>query len=281
MSGIKISALAVTLMLAGTSVAQASTYAVSYDTISNFSLGFTGGAGNLSAFTFSTDVAAQGVLFDANFGTTDAAAACVGAFCAAFNNSFSAHGASGDYAYGDALIGNGNVLVGTGSASSIGEIAAGPAGFASGSNSMVASFQVLATPGTVSFAFNAQPYMQALGAGNAFSTMTIAISNFATGQQVFSWAPNGVVNSGISGGTETADSQNLNFGIGSGITYNPITGSFAAATNSLGTGVYTLNISMSNQVSAVPEANTWAMLLVGAGLVGLRLRQKVAASRRP
>lgn len=275
MSGIKISALAVTLMLTGASgLAQASTYAVSYDTISNFSLGFTGGAGNLSAFTFSTDVAAQGVLSEAYFGTTDAPAACIGTFCGAFNNSFSAHGAGGDYAYGDALIGNGSVLAGAGSASSIGEITAGPAGFASGSNSMVATFLVT-SPGTVSFAFNALPYMQVLGTGNAFSTMTIAISNGAS--QVFNWAPDGVVGSGISGGTETADGHNLNFGIGSG-SYNPTTGSFAATTSSLVTpGMYTLNISMSNQVSAVPEADSWAMLLVGLGLVGLRLRQKAAA----
>jgi hypothetical protein len=230
-------ALATGLMLTGTSgLAQASSYAVSYDTISNFSLGFTGGAGSLTAFTFSTDVAAQGALSEAYYGTSDAPAACVGAFCGAFNNSFNAHGAGGDYAYGDALIGNGSVLAGAGSASSIGEITAGPAGFASGSNSMVAFFQVApSTSGTVSFTFNALPYMQVSGAGTAFSTMTIAISN-SLGQQVFSWAPNGVIGSGISGGSETADGQNLNFGIGPGVTYNPTTGSFVAATSNLGTG---------------------------------------------
>lgn len=263
---------ALALALAGTSgLAQAGAYAVSYDAISNFSLGFTSGAGNLSAFTFSTDVAAQGSLFDAHLGATDAASACVGAFCSAFNNSFVAHGASGDYAYGDALIGNTNVTTGAGSASSIGEIASGPAGFASGANSMVATFQVGA-PGAVTFAFDALPYMQVLGAGSAFSTMSISISG-ASGQ-VFSWAPNGVVGSGISGGTETADALNLNWGIGPGATYNPLTGSFAAVTGTLGSGTYTLNISMSNQVSAVPEADTWAMLGVGLTLVGFTARRR-------
>ena len=275
LSAIKISTLAAMLMLTGANgLAQASTYAVSYDTISNFSLVFGGGAGNLSPFTFSTNVAAQGNVVDANFGTVDAAAACVGGFCSAFNNSFSAHGAAGDYAYGDALIGNGNVQSGNASASSIGEIS-GSAGFASGTNSMIANFLVT-TPGTVSFAFNAQPYMQVLAGGSAFSTMTITI--FGAAGQVFSWAPNGVVGSGISGGVETLDSQNLNLAIASGVTYNPGAGSFAAMTNNLATGAYTLNISMSNQVSAVPEADAWAMLLAGLGLVGLRARQKAKAS---
>lgn len=267
-------------LVAGSAIAhapaQASTYAVSYNSINNFSLAF-GGMGTLSPFTFSTSVAAQGVLSDVNFGASDAAAACVGAFCGALNNSFSAHGTGGDYAYGDALIGNGNVLSGAGSAASIGEISAGPEGFASGSNSMVGSF-FLATPGTVSFAFNALPYMQVAGAGNAFTTMTIAISN-AAGQQVFSWAPDGMVGSGITGGTETSDSHNLNFGIASGVTYNPAAGSFAAATGNLASGMYTLNISMSNQVTAVPEPETWAMLLAGMGLVALRARQKSKAAQ--
>ncbi len=168
MSSMKITMLAAALILAGASgLAQASSYAVSYDTISNFKVSFTGGAaGSLSGFTFSTDVAAQGSQFAANGGTTNAAAACVGAFCSAFNNSYNAHGAGGDYAYGDAVISNTNMLAGTASASSIGEITAGPAGFANGSNNMAGSLFVT-TPGTVSFSFNALPYMQVLGTGSA------------------------------------------------------------------------------------------------------------------
>lgn len=272
MSSIKITALAAALILAGASgLAQASSYAVSYDTISNFKVSFTDmAAGNLSGFTFSTDVAAQGAQYAANFGATNAAAACVGAFCSTFNNSYNAHGTGGDYAYGDALIANTNMLAGTASASSIGEITAGPTGFANGSNNMAGTLFVT-TPGTVSFSFNALPYMQVLGTGSASSTMTIAISGLAG--QVFSWAPDGVVGSGISGGAETADSLNLNFGIASG-TYNPATGSFAAKTNHLAAGAYSVNISMSNQVSAVPEADTWAMLATGLGLVGFAVRRR-------
>lgn len=275
MSAIKASTLVALLAFAGTTgQAQANPYVVSYDKISNFSLVFGGGAGNLSPFTFSTNVAAQGNGIDANFDAVDASPACIGTFCSAFDNNFSAHGASGNYAYGDALIGNGNILTGNASASSIGEIS-GSAGFASGTNSMIATFSVT-TPGTVSFAFNAQPYMQVLGGGTASSSMTITISG-ALGQ-VFNWTPNGVVGA-IIGGTETLDSSNLNLAIASGVTYNPGTGSFAATTDNLGTGLYTLNISMWNQVSAVPEPETWAMLLAGLGLVGLRARQRNKAAR--
>lgn len=272
MSGIKITTLAAALILAGASgLAQASSYAVSYNTINNFDLNFNNGAtGNLLGFTFSTAVAAQGAQSVANIGASNAPAACVGAFCSSFNNSYSSHGMGGDYAYGDALISSTNILAGTASASSIGEITAGPAGFANGSNSMAGQL-IVSTPGTVSFSFNALPFMQVMGTGNAFSTMSITI--FGSAGQVFSWTPDGMVGSGISGGLETTDSLNLNVGIASG-TYNPTVGSFAAQTNSLAAGTYSINISMANQVTAVPEADTWAMLATGLGLVGFAVRRR-------
>ncbi len=197
MSSMKITMLTAALMLAGASgLAQANSYAVSYNTINNFGLTFTDRAvGSLLRFTFSTAVAAQGTQTVANVGVTDAAAACVGAFCGTFNNSYSAHGAGGDYAYGDALIGGTDLLAGTASASSIGEISAGPAGFANGSNIMVGHLFV-ATPGTVSFSFNALPYMQVLGTGSANSSMSITIFG-SVGGQVFNWTPDGVLGSGI------------------------------------------------------------------------------------
>lgn len=274
MTRMKITTLTAALILAGASgLAQASSYAVSYNTINNFDLNFGNGAtGSLSGFTFSTDVAAQGAQSAANIGASNAPAACVGAFCATFNNSYNAHGAGGDYAYGDALIGGTNILAGTASASSIGEISAGPAGFANGSNSMAGYLQ-LSTSGTVSFLFNALPYMQVVGTGNAFSTMSITIFGTQGQGQVFNWTPDGVLGSGISGGAETADSLNLNFGIASG-TYNPTVGSFAAQTNALAAGTYSINISMANQVTAVPEADTWAMLATGLGLVGFAVRRR-------
>lgn len=278
MSIIKASVIAAAITLSGTSdLAQAVSYSVSTNTITNFGLVFSGGAGNLMPFTFSTNVAAQGAGSSANFNPTDAPAACVGAFCGLFNNSFAAHGANGDYAYGDAQISSSNVQGNVGAASTIGEIsAASQAGFANGANSMTAFFSVTGAPGSVAFSFNATPYMQLIDNGTAFTSMSITITNGA-GAQVFNWAPNGALGSGISGGTESSDAVNLNLGLGPNSTYNPGLGGFSAATNSLATGQYTLNISMSNQVSAlpVPEADTWAMLLAGLGLIAFK-----AAKRR-
>jgi hypothetical protein len=40
------------------------------------------------------------------------------------------------------------------------------------------------------------------------------------------------------------------------------------------TGAYDLNTFVESRVSAVPELSTWAMMLVGFGLVGLQVRRK-------
>lgn len=249
--------------------AQAVTYAVSHTSVSNFGMSFVNPAtGVLNGFTFSTDVAAHGNGSVGNYGGTDAAAACLGADCATWNNSFTAHGpGGGDFAYGDAKISNSGISSGSGAAASIGEIAAGQAGFASGSNSMIGTL-VINSPGAVAFSFNAIPYLSITpGIATSFASFTITLTN-SLGAQVFSWAPDGSLGSGISGGTESQDGVNLNLGITPGVTYNPGSGSFAAQTGSLASGFYSLNISMTNQVSAVPEAHTVSMMLAGLGLVG-------------
>ena len=78
------------------------------------------------------------------------------------------------------------------------------------------------------------------------------------------------------GGTETSDASNLNAGITSVNTYNPVNGSFAAQSGTLAAGFYTISIGMSNSVTAVPEADSWAMLLAGLGLVGFAARRKLS-----
>lgn len=255
--------------------AQAVTYAVSHTSVSSFGMSFVNPAtGALNGFSFSTDVAAQGASSVANFGATDAAGACLGPDCTGWTNSFVSHGAgSGNFAYGDAQISNSGISSGVGAASAIGEIAAGQAGFASGSNSMIGTL-VINSPGAVAFSFNATPYLTITsGVATSFASLTITLTN-NLGQQVFSWAPDGSVGTGISGGTESQDGVNLNLGITPGVTFNPGSGAFAAQTGSLTSGVYSLNISMTNQVSAVPEAHTLSMMLAGLGLVGF------VASRR-
>ena len=265
----------------GSGTAQASAYAVSTNSISNFNLSFGGTTGSLFGFTSSADTAVQGTS-NSGFSALDAPAACVGAACVGWSNQFSPHGASGSYAYGDAQISNANVLTGMGAASTIAEISSGAAGFALGTNQLN-GFINLAGNGNVSFSFNATPFMSATATGGDFSSalMSMSISLYnGSGQQVFNWTPNGSLANGIVNGTETFDASNLNTGITSVNTYSPLAnGTFAAQSGSLATGTYTISIGMSNQVTSVtsvPEADSWAMLLAGLGLVGFAARRKLS-----
>jgi len=97
-----------------------------------------------------------------------------------------------------------------------------------------------------------------------------------SGQQVFNWTPNGTLANGIVGGIEALDASNLNTGITSVNTFSPASGSFAAQIGTLAAGFYTISIGMSNQVTSVPEADSWAMLLAGLGLVGFAARRKLS-----
>ena len=269
-------ALTVAMASMGSSVAQASAYAVSTNSISNFNLGFVGTTGSLFGFTSSADTAVQGVS-SSNFSNLDAPTACVGAACSGWGNEFFAHGASGDYAFGDAQISNANVLTGMGAASTIAEISAGAAGFALGTNQLN-GFITLTSSGNVSFSFSATPFMSATATGGDFSSalMSMSISLYnSMGAQVFNWTPNGSLADGIVGGFETLDATNLNTGITSVNTYSPLAnGSFAAQSGPLAAGTYTISIGMSNQVTAVPEADTYAMLLAGLGLVGYTVSRR-------
>jgi hypothetical protein len=258
--------------------AWASSYAVSYDKIGSFKLAFGGGAGSLSPFTFSVDAALTNYGVDAGISRMDAPAACVDC---AYNNSFVSHGSATEYAYGDARIANSNVQGGLGTASSIGEVSAfNSTGLAFGSNTMTASFVVSGTPGTASFGFLSSPYMNTtlLAGGvsaNANQLMSISINQGST--KVFEWKPDGILGNAF-GGTETYDPFTLNSSLTGNALFNPGSGSFAAATNSLSTGTYTLKITMANYVSATSAAVVplpAAVWLLGSGLVSL-----VAIGRR-
>lgn len=227
----------------------ASSYAVSYDTISNFTLTFGGGASGLSPFTLSVDASVTSYGLAGSASIKDAKAACLNC---SYSNSFMSHGSATEYAYGDALIVSRNVLGGIGQASSIGEISAfNSFGLSGGSNTMVASFSVVGS-GTASFSFSAVPYMNThLTSGgvstNAYQLMYISISQGGT--KVFEWKPDGILGNAF-GGTESLDAFSLNSSQTANATFNPGSGNFAAATNSLSTGTYTLKISMANYVDA-------------------------------
>lgn len=254
----------------------ASSYAVSTNSITGFDLNLPGGSTFLS-LTFSGDIAVSlGDLTggDVNIAAQDAAAACVGAYCAGFINSFGSHGASlyPGYAYGDALIGNSNVLGGTGAASSIGEATAfdGIAG-AAGANTMIASFKLGTLGGSLSFSFLSDLYMNTqLGSGGLFaksdSGMNITIWQGLT--KVFEWAPNGAAG-GIFNGSEISDPFNLNHSIAGTMTNDPLADTFSAMTNTLAAGTYTMKIHMDNAaaVSAVPVPA--ALPLFGSGILAL------------
>lgn len=252
--------------------AWASSYAVSYNTISGFNLSFGGGAGSLTPFTFSVDAALTTYGVDAGLGMMDAPAACVNC---SYNNDFTSHGNATEFAYGDAKIANANVQGGLGAASSIGEASAfNSAGLAVGSNTMTAGFTVSGTPGSVSFAFLSSPYMSTMlasGGVSANANQLMFVSIYKGSTNVFSWQPDGILGNAF-GGTESADPFTLNSSLTANALFNPGSGSFAAATNSLSTGNYTLKITMANYVNAtsatvVPlPAAAW---LFGSGLLGL------------
>ena len=257
--------------------ASASSYAVSTDSISNFSI--TGiPAGSFGAFTFSGDLTLSlGALpgIEAHVSSQDAAPACLGSYCAGFNNSFTSHGVSSapGYAYADAKIYDTNVLGGAGSASSIGEATVydGAAGSAS-ANTMHAAFS-LPSAGTVNFSFNALPFMntQLLSGGTgATAAIGMGIAIKQAGNTVFQWTPDGTAG-GIFNGTEVYDPFSLNFTMGNNLTYNPVSGLFSASTN-LSAGSYTLDIAMANSATATSTAVVpvpAALPLLGSGVVAL------------
>lgn len=251
-------------LLASTNAALASSYAVSFNTISGFSLGFGGGAGNLSPFTLSVDASVTSYGLDGGLSMKDAPAACVPASCT-LNNSFTSHPYDTEYAYGDAQIVSRQVLAGIGAASSIGEISAfNSTGLSGGSNTMLATFSVTGS-GTVDFSFSAAPYMNTLltaggTSANAHQLMYISISQGAT--KFFEWKPDGVVGNAL-GGTESADPFSLNSATTGNAQFNPGSGNFAAGTNTLSSGTYNLTISMANYVDA---AATTAVVPVPAAV---------------
>lgn len=261
-------------------VSTASSYAVSTDSITNFLLGMPAGS-TFGGFTFSGDIAVSlGDLTggDIDIDKQDADAACVGAYCAGFNNSFMSHGASPypGYAYGDALISSNNVLAGTGAASSIGEATSynGIAG-AAGVNSMIATF-TLGSAGSLNFSFLATPYMNTqLGTGSlgASATTAMNITILQGASKKFEWTPNGA-SGGILNGVESSDPFSLNYNISGNNTYSPGAGSFSASTAALAAGIYTMQIQMGNEalvasVTAVPVPA--ALPLFGSGIAALTL----------
>ncbi len=234
--------------------ALASSYAVSFNQISNFNIDFVSGTGSLMPFTFSNSSAATESGGTGDVDLMDADASCL--FCS-FDNEFFQHSTTGGaFSYGDAQIVDAGVIPGNGEANAIGEAyTLTGIGYGSGSNSMSATMTVSA--GTqVSFGFNADMYMQTLltaGGQSAYasSSMVVMLETLAGGS-VLNWAPV-ALNTQIFGN----DSRTVSNGI------------FTESTGGLAAGTYRLTIEMAQiaNVTAVPvPAAVW---LFGSGLLGL------------
>ena len=157
----------------------------------------------------------------------------------------------------------------------------------------------LGTSSVVSVAFNADLFLRAFLAGSPIlvtvpTAGATVNSNWSISIQglnglAFNWAPNGVLDQGsIFGGTETLDP----FALSRGITASRLlptpqvinsNGTFAAVSNTLAAGNYTMTINHKTDAAAnvqVPEPGTLALVglsLVGVAAVGRRRAMRQAA----
>ncbi len=307
------------LMSAASGSVHAGAYALASNNIQNFAVNQS--PNNAIIFGASTDTSgATAALNGANVGgpgvagNSDAQVAALGTPTVTNNSQFTATGITPvgikptNYSYADALITH--VTPNTFNAQAIAESNMATSGNAAGSatNSSATGFRatldVTGTGGTIDFSFLADPLIRtfltpdsgkiAQGTLSASLTISCAISSCGSnaagveiglGDIVFGWQPNGKLDgvTGLIGGTEIADSVNLNLSVTNDVA---VTGggdlnfsdnalglqAFHAVTNVMNVGRYTLTLAMTATdatTNVVPEPGSVGLL--GLGLAGLAL----------
>ncbi|WP_219114229.1 EDSAP-1 family PEP-CTERM protein [Janthinobacterium sp. UMAB-56] len=310
-------------MLCVAGSAQAGGYGYSYNNI--FGLQIAAATGSITALDSTTISRSTATLngvsvIQGGTGTLDSPRANVGAVTKG-ENDFTKQGPSGNYSRGDAQIVStqfpsfppGSTSTQTVNVAEVHLDTPSGTADASGRNGSTTGFSVNFVVGsptaTLSFDFLASPFMQVflqsnvgiLSAATANLVVTFTITD-ASGATVFNWTPDGVIGSGIFGGSENADGANLNTSLattfltrGNLFTYDPSgcgtpTGTgvgtacgsnFSAVSNALTAGNYTLTLNAVESVdlvkqAATPEPGTLALLGLGLAGLGYARRRKVA-----
>lgn len=314
------SAVALALSIGITNNANADVHAVAVNDISNLQVIFSTPTLPTSA-TFRVDGNANlgsvagadttNQVFNAGVAPFNIVQAFQGAVAAPAENTFSPVGdLGGNYARADSVILTSELSPGlpptpTGNRTRAQNVAeswlkTNDTGFGDAGNSSVTTVNFQATAGqTVTFSFDADPYLQAqVDAGSAFASdasaeisVNFVITNSA-GQQVFVWSPSGAGAGAITGGNATLDPFSLNETVtrdqsNTGLsTSDNALGSFSATSNALAADIYTIELRMRETVNtqlttaAVPEPETLSLLglsMLCLGIVRKRRKFSVAS----
>ncbi|PLY48289.1 PEP-CTERM sorting domain-containing protein [Janthinobacterium sp. ROICE36] len=318
-----IPAAAALAMLCAAGSAHAGAYGYSYNNIFGLTINNPTGVitlANSTTISRSTATLNNVSVINGGAGSIDAPRSAVGAVTKGENN-FTQQGPLGTFSRGDAQIVSTQFPSFPPGATSTQAVNVAEAHLdgpgtadASGRNGSATGFSVNFVVGsptaTLSFDFLASPFMQVF-LNNDVGLQSTATANLAVtftitdaaGAIVFNWAPDGVIGSGIVGGTESADAANLNTNLGTTyltrgnlLTYDPsgcgtptgtgvgttCGGAYGALTNTLLAGNYTLTLNAVESVdlvkqAATPEPGTLALLGLGLAGLGYASRRKMAA----